>query len=331
MKRIIGKIVPEDWIIWTDLGEWSVDTDEGIVLLVYFEPEVEREEALKTLEKCAKLSDTKWLKPIGIHTGKWAISLKNMKGFFKSLKDFDWLRGWVEQVPEYETEVMEDINGSRQIRNIVRFTLKPLEVTVQRDTIGARELAPFMEQFRLDHPDPNTCAHILINDKDTDLHRAIVKAIKRTCSLYGIEALLAHEKNYPLLLTENMTYTELVAERKRYAELPPEVREEIESLVEEKSEVDLLYNNVLTYIQGCAFSIAVIDQQSHEDHDFSVPFLAGYTVAKGKPVCLLKDKNLQTPGHGLFSHPYVEFDPSHPTETISEELENWLDEEDLIG
>jgi nucleoside 2-deoxyribosyltransferase len=188
-----------------------------------------------------------------------------------------------------------------------------------------------MERFRLDHPDPNTCAHILVEDKDTDLHGAIVNAIKRTCSLHGIEALLAHEKNYPLLLTENMSYTELVSERKRYAELPPEEREELESLVEEKSEVDLLYDNVLTYILGCAFSIAVIDRQSHEDPDFSIPFLAGYTIAKGKPVCLLKDRNLSTPGNGLFSHAYVEFDSAHPTETISEALENWLDEEDLIG
>jgi nucleoside 2-deoxyribosyltransferase len=331
LKRIVGKIVPEDRLIWTDLGEWAVDADEGIVLLVYFEPEVEREEALKTLEKCAKLSDTKWLKPIGVPTGKWALSLKNMRGFFKSLKYFDWLKGWVDQVPEYEAEAMEDVNGSEQTRNVVRFTLKPLEVTVQRDTVGARELAPFMEQFRLDHPDPNTCAHILMDDKNGDLHRAIANAVKKTCSLQGIEALLAHEKNYPLLLTENISYTELMSERKRYAELPPEEREELESLVEEKSETDLVYNNILTYIQGCGFCVAAIDRQSYEDCDFSVPFLAGYAIAKGKPVCLLKDKSLNAPGKDLFGHTYVEFDSSNPEETVSEALENWLDEEDLIG
>lgn len=331
MKRIVGKIVPEQRIIWADLGEWSADADEGIVVLVYFEPEVERDEALKTLAKYVKLSSTKWLKPIGIPTGKWALSLKNMRMFIKSLKYVEWLRGWVEQVPEYETEVVENGDGSDQIRNVVRFTLKPLEVTVQRDTVGARELAPFMEQFRLDHPDPNTCAHILMDDASGDSHQEIVEAIKKTCFFHGIEALLASEKNYPLLLTENISYTELLAEQKRYAELPPEEKEALESLVEEKTEKDLVHNNIMTYVQGCGLSIAVIDRKTHENVDYSIPFLAGFSIAKGKPVCLLKDKDLKTPEKGIFGYPYLEFDSANPAESVTQVLEKWLDQEDLIG
>lgn len=331
MKRIVGKIVTEDLLVWTDLGEWLRDPDEGIALFVPFDTETDREEALKLLAECIKLSDTKWLKPIGAPTGKWRISLKNMRDFFKSLKDDDWLKGWIEQVPDYEVEELHGENGLGQRRHVVRFTLKPLEIAVLKDTVGQRELAPYLVQFRLDHPDPNTSAFMMTDVESTERQRVIVDVIRKTLGLYEIHGLLAGDRNYPELLTQETSYTELVTEHKRYAELDEKLREEIAQMVEEKTEEELFFENICTYMQGCGLGVAVFDEVDSSRYNLGVPFQAGFMMANRKPVCLLKPKHLVVPALGLLGNPYVEYDPEDPERSVPQALENWLDENDLIG
>jgi hypothetical protein len=48
-----------------------------------------------------------------------------------------------------------------------------------------------------------------------------------------------------------------------------------------------LLPNVLTYIYGCNFGIAVFERLESERHNPNVALEVGYMMALGKPVCLL--------------------------------------------
>jgi hypothetical protein len=78
-----------------------------------------------------------------------------------------------------------------------------------------------------------------------------------------------------------------------------------------------LYNNVLTYIYGCTFGIAVFERITSDLINPNVIFEVGYTIAIGKQVCLLKDRTL---AYLL----YVPFDPHKPSGAIPEKIKKWI-------
>lgn len=93
---------------------------------------------------------------------------------------------------------------------------------------------------------------------------------------------------------------------------------------------DLLYD-VLTYIYGCSFGIAVYEQIDSKEFNPNVAWEVGYLMALGKPVCLLKANDLRTLHTDLASKLYKEFDLSNLNQTIDEELSRWLFDKSLPG
>ena len=105
----------------------------------------------------------------------------------------------------------------------------------------------------------------------TKVHREITKAVHAALSPFGIEGLRADDLEY-------------------HQDLLP---------------------NVLTYIYGCNFGIAVFERLESERYNPNVALEVGYMMALGKPVCLLKDKNLSTLATDLGGKLYRNFDPSN--------------------
>ena len=81
-----------------------------------------------------------------------------------------------------------------------------------------------------------------------------------------------------------------------------------------------LLPNVLTYIYGCNFGIAAFERIESERHNPNVALEVGYMIALGKPVCLLKNKNLSTLETNLEGKFYRNFDPFDATNPIGSEL-----------
>lgn len=125
----------------------------------------------------------------------------------------------------------------------------------------------------------------------TKAHQQIVAAIKESLSRYGIEALRADDKEYH----------------------------------------DDLFPNVLTYLYGCRFGIAVFERLENEDFNPNVSLELGYMTALHKSVCLLKDQTLKTLHTDLVGKLYKTFDPQDPEATIPPELEKWLRDKDIIN
>ena len=87
---------------------------------------------------------------------------------------------------------------------------------------------------------------------------------------------------------------------------------------------DNLYDNILTYMYGCDFGIAVIERISREEHNPNIAFEIGYMKGLKKSVCILKDKTVKVLQTDLLGKLYRSFDTHSVDETIGVSLKSWM-------
>lgn len=138
--------------------------------------------------------------------------------------------------------------------------------------------------FKKLHSDSKKTGFIMMKFENTSAHNKILTAIRDTSRKLGLEALRSDDREY------------------------------------HKD----LFSNVETYMWGCGFGIAVYDRIEEEEFSPNVSLETGYMLALRKPVCLLKDKTLQTLHADLLGKLYKPFDPQAPEKTIPNELSKWL-------
>ena len=158
------------------------------------------------------------------------------------------------------------------------------------DSYSPPEIKQSSENFFMDYPDIERNAFIMMRFGKTKAHINIYKSIKETLNKYKINALRADEKEYH----------------------------------------EDLFPNVLTYIYGSSFGIAVFERLEEDVFNPNVSLEVGYMRALRKPVCLLKDRTLKTLQTDLVGKLYKTFDPQEPKKTIPGVLEKWLFDKNMI-
>lgn len=151
-------------------------------------------------------------------------------------------------------------------------------------------IADSLSRFVQENPDPAKTCFIMMQFGTTRLHNEIVEGIRAVLDSYGISGLRADDRQYH----------------------------------------DDLFPNVLTYMYGCGFGIAVFERLETNDFNPNVSLELGYMLALGKPVCLLKDRTLRTLNTDLVGKLYKSFDPQDPSTTMAPELEQWLKDKGLL-
>lgn len=146
-----------------------------------------------------------------------------------------------------------------------------------------------LAHFRLDFPKPEEVAFIIMRFGTSDAHTSILEGIKKALGAAGLIAIRADERHYH----------------------------------------DDLFNNVLTYMHGCGFGIAVFERLEESDFNPNVALEVGYMLAMQKPVCILKDRTLQALPTDLMGKLYSEFDSLDPVASISRSLSVWLRDKKL--
>ena len=146
-----------------------------------------------------------------------------------------------------------------------------------------------LNRFKVDYPPIRKTAFVMMRFGTTAAHTAIVNTIREALNPLSIVALRADDKQYH----------------------------------------DDLFDNVLTYVYGCDFGIAVFERIEAEEFNPNVSLEIGYLLALNKPVCLLKDKTLKTLHTDLMGKLYRTFDPLDPHETIPRELGRWVKDKGL--
>ena len=151
------------------------------------------------------------------------------------------------------------------------------------------EIIESLRKFKRDHPEPKRAAFIMMRFGSTQGHLDIADGIRQALSTLKITALRADEKSYH----------------------------------------DDLFSNVLTYIYGCQFGIAVFERLESNDFNPNVSLEVGYMKALKKDVCLLKDQTLQALQTDLVGKLYHSFNPQDPKRTIPLVLNRWVRDKEL--
>jgi len=152
------------------------------------------------------------------------------------------------------------------------------------------EIQESLARFKRDYPDPTKVAFIMMQFGETKAHDEIVKAIRSVLDSQGISGVKANDKEYH----------------------------------------DDLFYNVMTYLYGCGFGIAVFERIETEKFNPNVSFEVGYMFALKKHVCLLKDKTLETLHTDLVGKLYKVFDPQDPSKTIPGKISQWLSDKGVV-
>jgi hypothetical protein len=147
-----------------------------------------------------------------------------------------------------------------------------------------------LKKFEADFPNPENVAFIMMQFGETEEYTKILISIKKTLKENGLIGLRADDKEYN-------------ADK---------------------------YYNILTYLHGCTFGIAVFEKISDETFNPNVSLEVGYLLALNKQVCLLKEKTLPNLTSDLVGKLYREFNIEDCDISISNVLRNWLDDQGFL-
>jgi hypothetical protein len=152
------------------------------------------------------------------------------------------------------------------------------------------EVGASLAAFRADFPDSSRLAFVMMQYGTSRAHSAIMAGIRAALDPHQFLALRADDKQYH----------------------------------------DNLYFNILTYVHGCRFGIAVFDRIESESFNPNVSLEVGYLLGLDKSVCFLKDRTLRTLPTDLVGHLYKEFDPLECENTMPSALWKWMEDKGIM-
>jgi hypothetical protein len=153
------------------------------------------------------------------------------------------------------------------------------------------ELAESLKRFRNDYQGASKCAFVMMRFGSTKPHDDILQSIREAVGQHGIKALRADDKEYH----------------------------------------EDLFWNILTYIYGCDFGIAVFERIEQEEFNPNISLEVGYMMGLRKPVLLLKDRTLRNLNTDLIGKLYKTFDPQNISSSIASPVQRWLSDRNLIA
>lgn len=172
----------------------------------------------------------------------------------------------------------------RLVESNFRSESSPIVPEPSQDSREPDEIKTSLAKFKKRYPDPAKVAFIIMRFGNSTVHSEITEAIKAALAKHGITALRADD-----------------------FEFHPDV-----------------FPNILTYMHGCSFGIAVYERIENNDPNPNVALEVGYMLAQRKPVCLLKDKTLNNLPSDIVGKLYRPFDTRDVTDSISKALDPWI-------
>ena len=160
----------------------------------------------------------------------------------------------------------------------------PSRAEVPGGSLTLPEIGRSLARFHQDHPADSTTAFIMMRFGRTEAHEKIARGVKDALQPHGILGLRADDRQY---------------------------------------HTDVFFN-ILTYMHGCSFGIAVFEQLETLEFNPNVSLEVGYMYGLGKQVCLLKDRALKVVQADLMGKLYIDFESSDPGATIPPGLTRWL-------
>jgi hypothetical protein len=146
------------------------------------------------------------------------------------------------------------------------------------------EITHSLEDFEKDHPENIKTAFIMMKIEESDENKEILNTICEILKSHKICCLRADLKQYH----------------------------------------NQLYYNVLTYIYGCDFGIAIFQQNEEIEFNPNVALEVGCMIALQKEVCILKEKGLASLPTDIIGSHYRSFDRFDIKNSISKNITQWI-------
>lgn len=271
--------------------------ENGLTLSFTIHGNKRERQALTSLRDLLKRENITWISPVRNVIREWLLDLDSMKlnsEINESFgEEFEWLHGQVTVFPEHEKfdrTRMIDDTVMPHFESSLQFVITEEEMEEVMVLVEFPELLTYVTAFQNDNPDSSKCAFVMMKYQETDLHKACLEIVREICGKHGIAALRADDKRYS----------------------------------------DDLLHNIRTYMHGCGFGISIFERLIQDEFNPNVSLEVGYMMALGKPVCLLKDKTLDSLQTDLIGRLYEPFDTQNPADTIPPVLEKWLGDKGLI-
>ena len=201
----------------------------------------------------------------------------------------EWLKGVVSIKPMFEPGTPSDLDKPSKVtfRGFICFDVTEKSLRNPGSADFPAEIQSSIETFSIDHPANIGAAFVMMRFGITPAHKKIMQSIQIALSPFKVTALRADDKEYH-----------------------PD-----------------LFSNILTYIYGCKFGIAVFERIEADEFNPNVSLEVGYMLALNKPVCLLKDQTLRTMPADLIGKLYRQFDPQIPAKSIPPVLRKWCQDQ----
>jgi protein-tyrosine-phosphatase len=135
-----------------------------------------------------------------------------------------------------------------------------------------------------DYPNPRLNAFIMMRFQTNPQQQAILESLRESLEYYGVKGLRADDKSY----------------------------------------ASSLWANVKSYMDACNLGIAVFEQMDDVDFNPNVSLELGYMIAQGKPVLILKEKQLKTLPTDVVGQLYRTFDSFNIQSTVRQSVLEWL-------
>jgi len=286
----------------TQVYKWLThEAGPGDILEICFNPNVYRteseEQTISRLTTSLKEKPIEWITP---KRDRFLFNFDKLRATFDFCKPMQWLNGEAYLKPSCGTEAHGGgggvVGAGVFFQTKLWFLITP-EIISQAQNIPINtpvdipsEIIESLKKFQGDHADLRKTAFVMMRFAETPAHTEITQAIKRSLTSLGIQGLRADDKEY-------------------HADL---------------------YYNVLTYLHGCAFGVAVFENIEQKSFSPNVSFEVGYMLAIGKSVCLLKDNSLQTLHTDLIGKLYRPFNSEKAAETIALQVSGWLRDKDIL-
>jgi hypothetical protein len=178
------------------------------------------------------------------------------------------------------------IRELRKAREIQKLLTEGIELVTVQLPKQHEYMEPYLHSFLADHPSTEQNVFLIMRFKDEHPFPDIVEAVRSTCAERGLNVVRADDKEY----------------------------------------TDDLWDNVLTYLYGCDYAIAVFDQINYREFNRNVALEVGFLFAQCKRVLLLKDVSISVMPADIVGKIYRPFNTYDPLRSIPPQIKKWLED-----
>jgi hypothetical protein len=314
MPRIVfeGKVTENGELNWDIDNDWGSNRNavalkfDDLCFIIHLDGRLNGPSALTKVKQLLEASDYQWLE---VKNTKGCVNIERFREWlFHSvyvdvLRQIRWFSAENVQIVEKDWDFLSTQHRiNHQWKTSVGLCIASGELAPQTASVSTNTSDPALvppvppaiqsslAKLQKDHVNDKAIAFVMMKFGTTKDHNEIINAIKTALKPHKIAALRADDRLYH----------------------------------------DSLYENILTYLHGCSFGIAIFERIENDEHNPNVALEVGYLLAMDKPVCILKDKSVKQIQADLIGKLYQEFDSQNAKMTIPPVLTKWLSHKGII-